>query len=79
MSRLFYITMNMQSRSGNPTHQIVGSVDGVDTLEDFLRLIEGNEFIIVDEHYRKPEGGGYFSNGRIVINSAHIGKVKLSS
>lgn len=76
---LFYITMNMQSRSGNPTHQVVASLAGVKTLEEFLEALNGNDFLMVEEFYRKSEGGGHYSVGEIVLNTMHIGKVKVAS
>lgn len=76
---LFYITMNMQSRSGNPTHQIVASVSGVKNIEEFMDALNSQDFMVVEEFYRKPDGGGHYSVGEIILNTMHIGKVKVSS
>lgn len=76
---LFYITMNMQSRSGNPTHQIVASVQGVKDIEDFMVVLNSQDFMIVEEFYRKADGSGHYSVGEIILNTMHIGKVKVSS
>jgi hypothetical protein len=75
MTKLFFITMNMQSRSGNPTHQVVCSVDGVQTLEELLSQLDGQDFLLVEEFYKKPEGG-FYSMGEIILNTMHIGKIK---
>jgi hypothetical protein len=35
-----------------------------------------NEFILVEEFYRKPDNGGFYSVGLMILNTMHIGKVK---
>jgi len=72
----FFFTMNMQSRSGNPTHQVIGTVFGVTTLEGLRQQMEGQEFIAVEEFYKNPDGG-YYSRGETILNTMHIGKVKV--
>jgi len=86
---LFYITMNMHARSGNPTHMVVGAIDGVCTVEDFHKWIEGRDFVLVQEYYRSSEGTvrsgavksddgvDYHCVGPILLNVMYIGKVKL--
>lgn len=76
---LFYITMNMQSRSGNPTHQVVASVADVTDMEGFMAVLNSQDFMIVEEFYRKADGGGHYSVGEIILNTMHIGKVKVAS
>lgn len=71
----FFFTMNMQSRSGNPTHQVIGKVDGVNSLSELFDKMAESDFIIVEEFYKNPEGG-YYSRGNTILNTMHIGKVK---
>lgn len=72
----FFFTMNMQSRSGNPTHQVVGMVKGVNSLKNLLEVMQDSDFMIVEEFYKTPDGNGYFSRGETILNTMHIGKVK---
>jgi hypothetical protein len=72
---LFFITMNMQSRSGNPTHQVVCSVSGATTLSDIMAILDQQDFLLVEEFYKRPDGG-FYSVGEIILNTVHIGKVK---
>jgi len=72
----FYITMNMPSRGGNSIHQVIGDHDAED-LNDFVYTLNESEFILVEEFYRKQDGSLY-SVGPIVLNTMHIGKVKVS-
>lgn len=74
----FFFTMNMQSRSGNPTHQVIGSARHVNTLDEMVELMHNQEFIIVEEFYKNPDGS-YYSRGETVLNTAHIGKVKVNA
>jgi hypothetical protein len=72
----FFFTMNMQSRSGNPTHQVIGEVAEARNLDELLGMLEAQEFLLVEEFYKNPEGG-YYSRGRTLLNTMHIGKVKI--
>ncbi len=72
----FFFTMNMQSRSGNPTHQVIGEVYGARTLEALLILLENQDFIAVNEFYKNPDGT-YYSKGDTLLNTLHIGKEKV--
>lgn len=74
---MFYITMNMQSRQGNPIHQVACVVPGVKSLDDLHELLKSEDFILVEEYYKKTEGG-YYSVGHLIINTQHIGKVKAA-
>lgn len=74
----FFFTMNMQSRSGNPTHQVIGEVYGATTLEGLLLLLENQDFIAVNEFYKNPDGS-YYSRGDTLLNTMHIGKVKVET
>jgi hypothetical protein len=72
----FYITMNMPSRGGSSVHQVIGEHEA-ESLEEFSDLLNDVEFVVVEEFYRKQDGGLY-SVGRIVLNTMYIGKVKVS-
>ncbi len=74
----FFFTMNMQSRSGNPTHQVIGEVKNVHSLDEMVELMQSQEFVIVEEFYKKPEGG-YYSQGETILNTMHIGKVRAGA
>jgi len=72
----FYITMNMPSRSGNSIHQVIGEHRAA-SLEEFHEILNDVDFIVVEEFY-KNQSGGFYSVGGIVLNTMHIGKVKVS-
>lgn len=74
----FLVTLNMPSRKGELVHQIACSYP-VESIEDFLDAVNGNDFILVEEFYRKPDNAGFFSVGMIIINTMHIGKVKVEA
>lgn len=74
MSR-FLITMNMPSRSGGLIHQVICE-HGAKSLDDFVSLMDGADFVVVEEFYRNADGSQY-SMGRIALNVMHIGKIKL--
>lgn len=77
--RLFLITMNMPARSGNQTHMVFAKVDGVETIEELNDLLVGEDFLVVDEYYKKSDSEGYYSVGQTILNTVYIGKVKLTS
>lgn len=70
--------MNMQSRSGNPTHQVIGEVRNVSNLDELVELMHHQEFVIVEEFYKNPDGS-YYSRGETILNTMHIGKVKVNA
>jgi len=72
----FLVTLNMPSRKGELVHQIVCRYP-VDSIEGFLEVINESDFILVEEFYRKPDNAGFFPVGMIIINTMHIGKVKV--
>jgi hypothetical protein len=74
----FLVTLNMPSRKGELVHQIVCRYP-VDDIESFLEAINENDFILVEEFYRKPDNAGFFPVGMIIINTMHIGKVKVDT
>ena len=73
----FYITLNMPSRSGNSIHQVIGEHEA-ESVHDFVYTLNECDFIVVEEFYRKQDGGGYYSVGDVILYTAHIGKVKAS-
>lgn len=72
----FLVTMNMPSRKGEMVHQIVCRYP-VESIEGFLEVINESDFILVEEFYRKPDNAGFFPVGMVIINTMHIGKVKM--
>ena len=74
----FLVTLNMPSRKGELVHQVVCEYP-CGTLEEFLEVLQEFDFILVEEFYRKPENNGFFSVGPMILNTMHIGKVKLAS
>jgi hypothetical protein len=74
----FLVTLNMPSRKGELVHQIVCRYP-VDDIDGFLDAVNENDFILVEEFYRKPDNAGFFSVGKMIINTMHIGKVKLET
>jgi hypothetical protein len=73
----FAITLNMPSRKGEPVHQVTCECP-VQSIEDLMEIINEYDFILVEEFYRKPENAGYYSVGMMILNTMHIGKVKIS-
>lgn len=74
----FFFTMNMQSRSGNPTHQVIGEVQGISSLDRLIEVLQDQEFLLIEEFYKDPQGG-YYSRGMTVLNTMHIGKIKIDT
>jgi hypothetical protein len=72
----FLVTMNMPSYNGNAVHQMHVE-HPAKTLEDFIKSLQDNDFVIVEEYYKIRESNGYESRGKIAISYRHIGKVKL--
>jgi 2-polyprenyl-3-methyl-5-hydroxy-6-metoxy-1,4-benzoquinol methylase len=72
----FQITLNMPSFSGNSVHQVIGDYP-VNSLEDFIKEMDRNDFIIVNEMYRHAETKQFYEAGEVAINPMIIGKVKI--
>jgi hypothetical protein len=73
----FQITMNMASFSGNNlVHQIIGEYP-VNSLEEFIKVLSGNDFVIVEEWYRNVESREYYRAGTVALNPLLIGKLKV--
>lgn len=70
----FLITMNMPSSAGNLVHQM-HVMHPAETLDAFIKELSSNDFVIVEEFYRRETG--YESRGMIAINYQHIGKIKM--
>lgn len=73
----FLVTLNMPSRKGELVHQVVCEYPCED-MDGFLAVLQEEDFILVEEFYRKPENAGFFSVGPLILNTMHIGKVKVS-
>ena len=74
----FLVTLNMPSRKGELVHQIVCRYP-VDSIEGFLDAINESDFLLVEEFYRKPDNAGFYSVGMMILNTMHIGKVKMDT
>ena len=70
------ITLNMPSRKGELVHQVVCEYP-CETIEEFHDVLQEYDFILVEEFYRKAESAGLFSVGPLILNTMHIGKVKV--
>ncbi len=73
----FLVTLNMPSRKGELVHQVVCEYP-CETIEDFHAVLQGEDFVLVEEFYRKAENAGFFPVGPLILNTMHIGKVKVS-
>lgn len=71
----FLVTLNMPSRKGELVHQVICEYP-VSSIDGFLEAINENDFILVEEFYRKPDNAGFYSVGLMILNTMHIGKVK---
>jgi hypothetical protein len=69
------VTLNMPSRKGELVHQVVCEYP-VSGIEGFLDALNDNDFLLVEEFYRKPDNAGFYSVGMMILNTMHVGKVK---
>ena len=79
----FLITMNMPARSGGSVHQIIAEYPA-ESLEEFLRVLESRDFVVIEEFYKDADAGGrlgasYYSVGFTAINHRYVGKIKVIS
>lgn len=72
----FLLTMNMGSANNNLVH-LITCTHPSESLEEFADTIAKNEFIIVDEFYINSQTDTEYSRGSMIINTMHIGKVKV--
>lgn len=72
----FQFTLNMPSSVGNLVHQVIGDHEA-ETLQQLLKTLEGNHFIVVRQWYvyRTNFGDDWRDKGYLIINTDHIGKV----
>jgi hypothetical protein len=76
----FLITMNMPVRTRDKVsqaqlvHQVIVEHRS-ESLEDFRNLLNEQEFVLVEEFYK--DDSGYFSVGKMILNTSHIGKIKV--
>ncbi len=75
MKLRFLITMNMPARHGNQVHQVIGDYP-VESLQELVEALATEEFIVVEEFYKKPNSNDYRSVGCIALNHRFVGKVK---
>ncbi len=79
----FLITMNMPTRAAdshtpaNLVHQMNVEHRDSQSLQDFVDALSRRDFVIVEEFYREPQTGAYYSRGHVAINYMHIGKIKV--
>lgn len=79
----FFITMNMPTkakldRNGPPAmvHTIIAETDEAETIDEFMELVNNNQFIVVNEVHNDHDAGTQFVSGRLMLNTNFIGKVK---
>lgn len=79
----FLLTMHMPTRapdSGMPAnlvHQMNIEHGESESLQDFVDALSKRDFVVVEEFYRDPQTGSYYSRGQVAINYMHIGKIKV--
>lgn len=69
------IMLNMPLKNGQPVHYVLGEVD-LNSLDEFMVLVEECDFIMVREFYRDIDSQKYFDLGDIMINTSLIGYAK---
>jgi len=73
----FQITLNMPAfKSGRPVHQITAEYP-VNSLEEFIQVLNSNDMVIVEEMYRNDYTNEYRSHGYTAINYRWVGKVRV--
>ena len=72
----FQVTMNMGSFSGNPVHQVICE-HPANSLDEFMDILDGFNYIMVEEWYRHNETKEYYATSKIILNTSLIGKVKV--
>jgi len=73
----FLITMNMPSYTDNLVHQMHVEHKSSNSLEDFVRVLNENDYVIVEEFYKDRYSANYISRGNVAINHRYVGKVKV--
>ena len=74
----FLVTMNMPSYSGNLVHQMTVEHEA-SNLDEFIAILMEDDFIIVEELYKNPNDGSYYSRGKVALNHQYVGKIKVIS
>lgn len=72
----FLVTMNMPSYSGNLVHQMTVE-HKASSLDEFIKLLMRDDFIVVEELYKNPNDGSYYSRGNVALNHQYVGKIKV--
>ena len=75
----FLITMHMPVRTKppntpQPVHQVIAEHSS-QSLDELSKHLNANDFILVEEFYK--DDSGYFSTGHMILNTSHVGKVKV--
>lgn len=79
----FLLTMHMPTRApenglpANLVHQMNVEHRESQSLQDFVDTLSKKDFVVVEEFYRDPQSGSYYSRGQVAINYMHIGKIKV--
>jgi hypothetical protein len=72
----FSFTLNLPSKAGYPVQNVIGEVEGVNSVQELAETINNEQFIVVKEVYRNPEMGTHFEVGTLILNTNMIGKIK---
>lgn len=79
----FLLTMHMPTRApdtgmpANLVHQMNVEHRDSQSLDDFVNALAQRDFVVVEEFYRDPQTGSYYSRGHVALNYMHIGKIKI--
>lgn len=73
----FWVIMNMPSYNGNAVHQMHVDHKESNSLEDFVKALTTNDFVIVEEFYRDRPDADHYSAGYVAINHRYVGKIKV--
>jgi hypothetical protein len=72
----FSFTLNLPSKAGYSVQNVIGEVEGVNSVQELAETINNEQFIVVKEVYRNPEMGTHFEVGTLILNTNMIGKIK---
>jgi len=75
----FLFTMNMPSATDNLVHQIIGDVDGANSIDDLKYMLNHADFIKIRQFYSHRTSNNekrLEDRGDMIINVQHIGKTQ---